>query len=274
MEAVDDERLVIAAMQVAREKDLRAKMRLWRQELPDPPPLTEEAVETPKPYWDARKWRILLLIGILLLLAVFCWRMDVFGNHDGNTEPPSGNTNPVETQNTPDVPVNENKTTPATSPGKPQKQAILRQQLVSGPLGIQGLPTTDKRSGSNADPQKVNTPKSCATAALKTRNYSAAMQCLEKADSTDRSLFWLRAHAFFGLKRYDEAATHFQTLLNSTQWGVDARWNLLMCYFMSYPERQAEYRSELDKMLQDKGSGLQKKAVEWQKLVAESLPEK
>ena len=95
-----------------------------------------------------------------------------------------------------------------------------------------------------------------AQKAYETGNYHKTLELLAQTDSTrQQSADYLSAHALFQLKRFKEAGTTFQRLIdrNSLQYRYPAEWGLLMCRLALLPEQAGTFQTQLQGILADPG---------------------
>jgi len=91
-----------------------------------------------------------------------------------------------------------------------------------------------------------------AQAAYTAGDYRGTLALLAQADSARaQSATFLEAHALFHLKQFAEAEARFESLVaaNSRQFRYPAEWGLLMCRLANFPNREQEFRHQLDAML-------------------------
>jgi hypothetical protein len=282
--AVDDELLLRAAMQRLREQDLRSKLKEWRKNTP------ESSSNTGSTSQNRMNWPIVLALLALSLLVFYIYRSRL---EAGIVQPPPNDpsgeiANLSEANNQKSIPLpQENKEAPITEKPQPEvrklpknnpedamanKLALIRE-LLYDPSGYLRRPQMVQRSISPADTLTILSLKAQAASALEKNNFKAALRWLEKIDSSDLVTRQMTAHALFGAARYDEAAESFRSLSKSGSAGLDARWNLAMCYFAQYPKRQREYHLEMEQMLQGNSPSLRDKAMKWQATVKAKMPE-
>ena len=281
--ALEEEQLVRAAMQRVREQELRANLKAWRKNAPEAPPSTKMR---PKKRLNWQAWLALLAFCLLLfwvyrqLQAAGQGQPPIDELNREKTNLPDSNIQKVVPKDPEDKELKVINARPHEAQKSPKKEsedalantlAIVRQ-LVYDPSGYLKPPRTAQRSVSPADTLTILSLKAQAAAALEKNDFKAALRWLEKIDSSDLVTRQMMAHALFGAGRYDEAATVFRGLSQSGSFGLDARWNLAMCYFARYPKRQEEYRMEMEQMLHGNSPSLRDKAIKWQAKVKAKMP--
>lgn len=267
-EALNDERLIAAAMQQARAQELRDKMRQWEEGPADPPPAGELSTQKNKKWWP---W----LFGGGLLLSALLW---LLWPSKPVVPPATPDQNPVRPEGgAPPPMVNQPESHPEKSHGteihdqKKHDNRMALNEAVQSPYGYYDLSSDYTKRGGPAQNAGAG-EKVAALDCLKRSDYSGALGHLSKLDSTDTMVRALRAHALFKSGRYNEAAVVFRSLANSSTFGAEARWNVLMCYFAQYPAKKAEYERELEQLRQDSDyPSLRTRAIEWQQLVEKNL---
>ncbi|MBC7777435.1 MAG: hypothetical protein H7246_18520 [Phycisphaerae bacterium] len=273
-EALEEERMVRDAMQRLREQELRAKLLQWRQNAPEPTPSPE--VPTKKRFG----WRFWLVLVTAVFLLIWAYRVmnDPARGAGGQKTPKHDFPDSSQIKIVPPTVFREE---PVHSPPLQKKQTdpLLQrlasvQELIQSKLGlIKPQPIAKRTITTTANPDSLSTETLAATA-LEIGDFNKALQYIAQLDASKPDVRYMKAHALFGTKQYAKAAEDFRALVNSTHYGADARWNIVMCYFAQYPEGQEDYRREIEQMLQGSSKKLQKKAKAWQEQVQRSIPTK
>ena len=141
----------------------------------------------------------------------------------------------------PPVAVIPEKPGPATLPSK--DYFTLAKQLLPAPVlsNLRQSPTDSAASAYRRAEQ-----------AFAAGDYQKTLDLLARTDSTRwQSAAFLSAHAMFRLKRIDEAEKRFSLLAeqNSRQFRYSAEWGRLMCRLAGYPERERQFREQLNDIL-------------------------
>jgi tetratricopeptide (TPR) repeat protein len=268
--ALEDERLVRAAMQRQREQDLRAKLKKWRQEVPETPAITETPTQKRLGMW------LLMLVMVLVLLGGAY-------QHFFTSEPPEVPVVVIDTtlHAIQIESVADSGQTISPSKGSPIKaNDALRKRLAS----VQTLINLDNgyakplyknyRGGGERDTLSSTIAKKEALDAMDRQDFDRALRRLKQANQDDAEVLQLTAHALFGSKRYSEAAESFRALIDNKRFSIDARWNMVMSYFAQYPDGQEAYQREIEQMLQnDSPPSLRKKAKKWKEMVRVTFPD-
>lgn len=169
------------------------------------------------------------------------------------TQPPAVAELP--TQPTPDTPgeVNTVKTSPPVRRQDPPKE---NRQLIALAENIYGRskwnsPGAFSRAG---DPTKPN-PVALAAKALERRDYAAALNHLKNAAPDDARAPLLRAHSYFNLGRFGDAATAVRGLANAKKppYGEEAETLLLLSLLGEGKSNTAEFQTLLGNIRNDKG---------------------
>jgi len=271
--SLEDEQLVRAAMQRQRELDLRAKLKKWRQEMPKSPYVMGDASKKRPGWW----W-----VGLLVLILLFVGYQYFFlppqkpvptpgpakENIVDSTVQIIDNKQIAENKN----PNTHSKDYPKNGNNARSRSAELAQVLIHSEIGyIKPQPTRYRGEGGEDTIPSVIAKRE-ALLALDNGNFDMALRWLQQANQADAEVLQLTAHSLFGSKRYAEAAETFRLLLSNKRFGVDARWNMVMCYFAQYPEGQEDYRRELQQLLESSSPKLRAKALKWQEEVREKMP--
>ncbi len=198
-------------------------------------------------YWVA------LILGLCLLTGEL---YTIFQVPEGT---PPANTAPVQQQivaptrdeNTPVsvpgiTPEQDLKTTPSTDQKKsakhPTEYAALALKHFKEPV------FSNFRSGSR---DTASGPFEKAQAAYLAAQYEEVLRLLKQPlPQQQQSADFLSACAFFHLKRYEEAAAQFSTLIaaNSRKYKFQSEWSLLLCRVAVYPKYKMETLKQLDDM--------------------------
>ncbi|MBX2892037.1 MAG: tetratricopeptide repeat protein [Saprospiraceae bacterium] len=279
-QAVDDERLVRAAMQRLQEQELRAKMEQWWQESAAPP-------RSAYPFYPYLKYGLLMLA--VAVAGYMLWPSRTTVSNDGvpptpqlqdTTKPADGHLEPTGEQPPPQATIEQIPQTP--SPNKAPnntKTLATSDNLSESPdntaarvedfarLRYVGSPPLASRKSENtstdnvlAEPLKAKTQ---GKTALDKKEYGEALDWLQRADTTDHEVRYWMAEAHFQNRNYDEAVRLLQPIATALQFRVDAQKNLVLCYLAQYPNRKTEYEQALQRLLESPSKTLR----EW----AESL---
>lgn len=262
--ALEEERLVGAAMLKLREHDLRANLKKWRK----------ESAQRAEPF-RAGWWSGLTLVVVGLAIFWAIW-------HFAGTSPAKPATPSIEKHQTPIASNDsthgalpppakpENPPSPPSLPPKNNKQPIASQlketvqSLLNSPLGYIEPTKFAQRNAGSADPLPTQNAKAEAASALENRDFNSALRWLSRADSTDPQILQMTAHALFGTKRYHEAAAVYSQLTRYERYALDAQWNLAMCYFAQYPDKKEEYQQEIKRFLEGNSRSLRNRAEQWE----------
>ncbi len=273
--ALEDERLVRAAMQRQREQDLRAKLKRWRQEVPEAP-----ATEVMLPQ-KGSAWRFGIGIFAVGLLLWGGYRI-ISGSTEGKQGTEGQHRVPYRLDSTSQeaIPVaSSDEVTPQKGSPKKANDPLPKllasvQTLIHLDEGYAKPQFKNYRGNVEGDTLSSTIAKKEAITALGEKNFALTLSWIKQADQSDAEVLYIKGHALFGAKRYPEAAKAFRALIDNKRFGIDARWNMVMCYFAQYPDGQEDYLREITLMLQsDSSPSLRKKAEKWKEMVQNTMPD-
>lgn len=231
---VQKERVLREALWRARALDLKEKLGAWQNETPPPA----------SPFRFKWIW-VIAGVAALALLAYFAPKLGLKKDAPGDSLPVFNRDSVTQKQAVPDrmderQPAEKDKEQ-ATTAQRPQKglyAAQIRQRALSGyrpPL------VTATRRTMQKDSIAVLDKYSEAARAYQAKDYAGALGWVRQADTSRAETRQLYAHVLFQLGQYEAAAEVFQSLKNVNPFGLDAQWNLLMCYKALYPRKEEEY---------------------------------
>lgn len=245
---VQVQRLELDALDVLVARDLRERVQSWK-------------AQPTRPRYKLWPWSLLLLLilGIVVTLQVF------------PTAAPVEHPVVPKQQETPAVepgPVKESpkkgplkKTTPLVTPqakrsvpGSPYLALVLK--TYEKPQLISSLRNTEQEVNSSLFAQGIK--------ALDSGNHQEALRIVEQMGEgfLDNKLY-IKGHAYFGLKRYPEAAEMFhQLVVNQSISYLDAAdWFELLSLFSASNNQNKDLEKRLDKIAADSNHQYQPQAV-------------
>jgi len=277
-EALEEERMVRDAMQRLREQELRAKLKQWRQNAPEPP--TSPELVTKKRFgW--RFWLALVTVGLLVFWGIKLYRVSGDKGKPGTGNQNFQQPNPSDTSNykaVPDPTVNIKEPVRSTNAPKMTTDPLLLrlasiQKLIDSELGYIKNQPLAQRSNSPAENPDSLSAETLAAIALEKGEFDKALQYVAQLDASNSEVRNMKAHALFGAKQYAKATEEFRAVSQKNgPFKKDAQWNIVMCYFAQYPDGQEDYRQEIEQILKGNSKWLQKKAKDWQERVQRSMP--
>lgn len=153
-------------------------------------------------------------------------------------------------------PAATNPNNPGATPG-PSPDIAAQQPAASPESGYLALAREYSEQPVRAAARQLSpadskaSPFRRAQAAYAAGQYQQTLDWLSQTDSTQaQSATFLKAHTFFQLKRFPEAAALFSRLIdtNSRQYRYSSEWGLLMCRLASYPQQAPEVRQQLQQI--------------------------
>lgn len=148
---------------------------------------------------------------------------------------------PPPKENIADNPVPPPDTPPAPKPEKPVYAALVQSAYAETPFDAGTLMGEDIEEGPN--------PIQKAVEAYHQGNYRETVKLLQPLPEEGRTeALKLRAHAYFKLKRYEQAAADFEALSASLSYQNDAAWYLLLCHAARLPQTKTAYEAQYAKV--------------------------
>ncbi len=236
-----NERLEREARESLVAADLSAKMKQWRGQ--SPPPDSGNG--------GSSKLRLLLLLLAFGGAAWWLWPKAEDKTRQRADPPMEQPTAPAPQQPAPALPT-ANKPAPMAQKPSANRYLALAQSTYHAPNFA-----ADIRGDAPTTQDALNDARQ-ALADHRPADALDALQNVPQAYQTDAD--YLRAHALFALKKYQQSASVFEQLNSSVRYGEAAQWFQILALMPDFDREAAQIRRRLKKIADDDGHTFQREA--------------
>lgn len=264
---VEEERLLMQALNRLGQKQLGKKIARWRKDLDNipPPPQFDEAPLPPSesPAIDSNTWfsrflqypvrvRILFIAVLLTALALLAW---IYWHRQSSSTP---TTAPVIQPQNPAAQTSGDSADMKSQPTKKQPPTRLQFAMnFHNPEYPRENPVKSPASGDPADTSANAHRFWLAQDTLKRGFPRTALRLLSGIASSDSLLYtdtqlWL-GHAYFKNRQFESAIAAYRQYEARSSRTDYADWYLLLAYLAAYPGHQQDFKDRLSKITGDAG---------------------